>query len=115
MDGVLEEAYELVNDGMLDHNDFREFTFTNPVILHAGMPRYRADVGVKHGRIATIGRISESALDGCQRYDKGAVMNSRTGHTCARCGSSAYAKFMDRHDNQFPHSDTVQSAAGARC
>ena len=85
----------------------------------SGMPRYGADVSVKHGRIATIGRISESALDGCQRYDKGAVMNSRTvrtGHTCARCGSSAYAKFMDRHDNQFPHSDTVQSAAGkARC
>ena len=27
----------------------------------SGMPRYRADVGVKHGRIATIGRISEPA------------------------------------------------------
>ncbi len=37
MDGVLEEAYELVDAGMLDHNDFREFTFTNPVMLHAGM------------------------------------------------------------------------------
>ncbi len=32
----------------------------------SGMPRYRADVGVKHGRIATIGRISESALDGVE-------------------------------------------------
>ena len=37
MDGDLEEAYEFVDDGMLDHNDFREFTFTNPVMLHAGM------------------------------------------------------------------------------
>ena len=37
MDAVLEEAYELVDDGMLDHNDIREFTFTNPVMLHASM------------------------------------------------------------------------------
>ena len=37
MDGVLAEAYELVDDGMLDGVDFRDFTFTNPVMLHAGM------------------------------------------------------------------------------
>jgi hypothetical protein len=34
MTEVLEEAYELVEDGLLDHNDFREFTFTNAVQLH---------------------------------------------------------------------------------
>ena len=31
------------------------------VIDGSGLPRYRADVGVRHGRIATIGRIRESA------------------------------------------------------
>ena len=31
MDRVLAEAYELVDDGMLDQGDFRDFTFTNPV------------------------------------------------------------------------------------
>ena len=37
MNGVLAEAYELVDDGMLSDTDFREFTFANPVMLHAGM------------------------------------------------------------------------------
>ena len=27
----------------------------------SGMPRYRADIGVRSGKIATIGRISEPA------------------------------------------------------
>ena len=34
---VLEEAYELVEDGVMSEPDFREFTFTNPAMLHAGM------------------------------------------------------------------------------
>ncbi len=29
----------------------------------SGLPRYRADVGVRHGRIVTIGRIRERARD----------------------------------------------------
>ena len=37
MNEVLEEAYELVEHGLLDMNDFKEFTFTNAVRLHAGM------------------------------------------------------------------------------
>jgi hypothetical protein len=37
MSEVLEEAYELVERGLLDADDFEEFTFTNPVLLHAGM------------------------------------------------------------------------------
>lgn len=37
MSGVLKEAYELVEDGMLDEGGFREFTFANPAMLHAGM------------------------------------------------------------------------------
>jgi predicted TIM-barrel fold metal-dependent hydrolase len=34
---VLEEAWELVEHGLLDAEAFREFTFTNSVRLHAGM------------------------------------------------------------------------------
>ena len=33
------------------------------VIDGSGLPRYRADVGVRHGRIATIGRIRERARE----------------------------------------------------
>ena len=33
------------------------------VIDGSGLPRYRADVGVRHGRIATIGRIREAARE----------------------------------------------------
>ncbi len=33
------------------------------VIDGSGLPRYRADVGVKHGKITTIGRISELARE----------------------------------------------------
>src|SRR5205809_514794 len=34
------------------------------VIDGSGMPRYRADVGVRHGRIVTIGRVRERAPEG---------------------------------------------------
>ena len=37
MNHVLEEAYEMVEDGLASDEDFRDFTFTNPVMLHAGM------------------------------------------------------------------------------
>lgn len=38
---VLEEAYELVEDGLINEDDFRDFTFTNPVMLHArGNPNF---------------------------------------------------------------------------
>ena len=32
--GVLGEAYELVDDGLIDDVDFRDFVFTNTVRLH---------------------------------------------------------------------------------
>jgi len=34
LDGVLEEAYELVDDGVLSAGDFRDFVFTHPVRLY---------------------------------------------------------------------------------
>ena len=34
---MLNEAYELVDDGLMSEDDFRDFTFTNNVTLHAGM------------------------------------------------------------------------------
>ena len=37
MNEVLEEAYELVEHGLLDDADFREFTFVHAATLHAGM------------------------------------------------------------------------------
>lgn len=36
MTEVLEEAFELVEDGLIDEQAFREFTFSNTVELHAG-------------------------------------------------------------------------------
>jgi predicted TIM-barrel fold metal-dependent hydrolase len=44
---VLVEAYELVEDGLITEEDFRAFTFTNPVRLHAGVnPDFFADTVV---------------------------------------------------------------------
>ncbi len=37
MSTVLVEAYELVERGLLSEEDFRAFTFTNPVTLHGGL------------------------------------------------------------------------------
>jgi hypothetical protein len=37
MSSVLAEAYELVEDGIVSEADFRDFVFTNPVKLLAGM------------------------------------------------------------------------------
>jgi hypothetical protein len=34
---VLEEAYELVEDGLIDTGDLREFLFTNPLRLHTAL------------------------------------------------------------------------------
>ena len=37
MAGILAESYEMVEDGRADEAGFRDFTFANPVSLHAGM------------------------------------------------------------------------------
>jgi len=54
MTEVLEEAYELVERELLDENDFKEFVFTNPVMLHAGMnPDFFKGTVVEH-EVATL-------------------------------------------------------------
>ncbi len=48
MAGVLPEAYELVERGLLDADDFRAFTFDNAVALHGGMnPSFFAGTAVE--------------------------------------------------------------------
>jgi hypothetical protein len=37
MSEVVEEAYELVEDGMITEEDFRDYTFTNAATLYAEM------------------------------------------------------------------------------
>ena len=37
MTKVLVEAFELVDDGYLDANDFRDFSYANVVRMHTGM------------------------------------------------------------------------------
>jgi hypothetical protein len=36
MTRVIEEAYEVVESGLISEEDFRDFVFTNPVTLWAG-------------------------------------------------------------------------------
>jgi hypothetical protein len=37
MSEVLEEAYELVEHGLISEANFRDFVFVNPASLHTGM------------------------------------------------------------------------------
>ena len=46
MSEVLEEAYELVEDGLLSEADFKSFTFTNTARLHTAL---NADFFQGHG------------------------------------------------------------------
>lgn len=39
MTEVVEEAYELVENGLISEEDFRDFTFTHSVRLYAGLNR----------------------------------------------------------------------------
>jgi hypothetical protein len=49
MTQVLEEAYELVEKGLLDEKEFRDFVFVHPATLHAGMnPDFFKGTVVEH-------------------------------------------------------------------
>ena len=71
MTEVLPEAFELVERGLLDERDFRDFTFANPVALWAGRDaRFFARTAVEDavrgflaadGDGAVVGRIPRRA------------------------------------------------------
>ena len=45
---VLEEAHKPVQNRLMNEDDFRDFSFTNPVMLHAGMnPAFFMDTSVE--------------------------------------------------------------------
>jgi hypothetical protein len=49
MTGVLEEAYELVEHGLVSESDFRDFVFVNAVDLHTGNnPHFFKGTVVEH-------------------------------------------------------------------
>ena len=48
MTQVLEEAHKPVQNRLMNEDDFRDFSFTNPVMLHAGMnPAFFMDTSVE--------------------------------------------------------------------
>jgi predicted TIM-barrel fold metal-dependent hydrolase len=62
MSAVLAEAWELVEEGLIGENDFRDFVFTNPVKLLAGMnPDFFRGTAVESetGRLASV--LTDSA------------------------------------------------------
>ncbi len=57
MTEVLAEAYELVEDGLIDEGELREFVFANPVRLHtAGNPDFFTGTAVEGAVAKELGR-----------------------------------------------------------
>ena len=56
MSEVLEEAWELVEHGMINETDFREFTFENAARLHTALNRDFFKGTVVEGAVAKLGR-----------------------------------------------------------
>jgi predicted TIM-barrel fold metal-dependent hydrolase len=55
MTEVLHEAFELVDDGLLDEDDFESFTFTNAARLHAGVNPSFFEGTVVEAAVAELG------------------------------------------------------------
>ena len=54
----VEEAFELVEDGVITEADFREFAFVNPARLHYGMnPRFFEGTSVERQVAAAAGEL----------------------------------------------------------
>jgi hypothetical protein len=63
MSGVLGEAWELVEDGLLSVEDFRDFTFTSAVRLHGGAnPAFFAGTSVDGAALELIDSDARSSL-----------------------------------------------------
>ncbi|MEW6297753.1 MAG: amidohydrolase family protein [Thermodesulfobacteriota bacterium] len=61
MSEVLEEAYELVEKGLLSEHDFRDFVFTNPVTLWAGMnPEFFRGTVVEQAAARELARMGKA-------------------------------------------------------
>jgi predicted TIM-barrel fold metal-dependent hydrolase len=62
MAGVVPEAYEMVERGLLDHEQLRAFAFTNAVELHAGMnPAFFAGTTVEADAAAVMATATATA------------------------------------------------------
>jgi hypothetical protein len=62
MSAVLAEAWELVEDGLIGENDFRDFVFTNPVKLLAGMnPDFFRGTAVEPETARLVSDLTDSA------------------------------------------------------
>jgi len=60
MSEVLAEAYELVEDGMIDEGELREFVFANPVRLHtAANPDFFKGTAVEADVQKELGRVNQ--------------------------------------------------------
>ncbi len=56
MSDVMVEAYELLEHGVVDAEQFRDFTFTNPVLMHGGAnPDFFAGTSVEAEAAAVLG------------------------------------------------------------
>lgn len=57
MTAVLHEAYELVDDGLINEADFRDFVFTNPIRLWAGNNRdfFKGTLVEEHAKRVLLG------------------------------------------------------------
>lgn len=63
MTQVLEEAWELREEELLDADDFRDFTFANAVRLHAGMnPRFFEGTAVESEAAAVLASDARASL-----------------------------------------------------
>ena len=57
MSAVMVEAYELLEHGLLDADQFRDFTFTNAVRMHGGAnPSFFAGTAVEAEAAAVLRR-----------------------------------------------------------
>jgi hypothetical protein len=62
MADVLPEAYELVEHGLIDHDDFRRFVFENPARLWAeANPRFFDGTAVGHAVADLLGTTTPVA------------------------------------------------------
>jgi len=59
---VVNEAYALVEQGLMSEDDFRDFTFTNNVTLHAGInPDFFKGTAIEAEADAAMARVNAAA------------------------------------------------------